>query len=275
MRSPASFLAFCLAALVAAGPAEATASPASDLVARKAAVLEMLHRKARTALVTVAQDKSFRDYFTTTSPSARSRLKDRIDRISLEVQRQFHVNEMCVIRPDGSEVSRIAHDAIADDLDDAERDRPFFRPGFALNLRTVYQSPPYLSPDTRGWVIGYVTPIVVGTATKAILHYEHDLGFYQTMLGKGLAGEDRFLVAVDEGGWVIADSRTAINIGSRGGSGAESDYFRPFEWTGLSLEELRGRLGRADAGEIVLDGRIYDVALRQVAGWTLVAVVAR
>lgn len=272
MRFLASIIAFGLVVLAAFG---AAASPAADLVAKKAAILEMLHGKARKALATAAQDRSFRDYFTTTSAPAKARLKGRIDRIALEVQHHFHVEEMCVITPDGVEVSRIVRDAIAYDLDGAEHERPFFRPGFALEPRTVYQSAPYLSSDTDRWVVGYVTPIVVDGETKAILHYEHNLGAYQHALNKGLTGTDAFLVAIDGDGRVVSDSRAVIDIEGRGGSASAADYFRRFDWAGLSLAELQARLGDGDAGMATRDGRTYDVALRRVAGWTLVAVVAR
>lgn len=275
MRHLSLIFAFGLAVLAATGSARSGNSPAADLVAKKAAVLEMLHGKARKALVTAAQDKSFHDYFATTSPTARARLKSRIDRILLEVQRRFHVEEMCVITPDGVEIARIIDDAIAYDLDDTEHDRPFFRPGFALAPRTVDQSAPYLSPDAHRWVISYVTPIVIGTETKAILQYEHSLGVYQTILNKGVGDGGSLLVAVDQQGWVISDSRAAVDIDARGGSEAASDYFRRFEWGGLSLAELRARLGDGGADEFAVGGRTYDVALKSVAGWTLVAVVAR
>lgn len=261
--------------LAAIGPAESAAAPASELVARKAAILELLHGKARKALVTAAQDKSFRDYFTATSATAKARLRSRINRISLAVQHDRHVDEMCVIGPDGAEVSRIVRDAIAYDLDDTEHGRPFFRPGFELAPRTVYQSAPYMSPDTDRWVVGYVTPIVVDGETKGILHYEHNLGFYQSTLNKGLTGGDLFLVVIDANGWVISDSRTPIGIEARGGSDSAADYFRPFEWAGLGLAQLRNRLGAGETGEIPFNGRTYEVALRQVAGWTLMAAVAR
>lgn len=275
MKSLVPVLAFGILFLAVIGPARSAASPASDLVHRKAAVLELLHGKARKALVTVAQDRSFRDYFTTTSAAAKARLKDRIHRISLEVQRHFHVEEMCLIAPDGAEIARIANGAIAYDLDDAEHNRPFFRPAFALAPRTVHQSAPYMSDDAGRWVVSYTTPIVVDGETRAILHYEHGLGVYQAMLNKGLTGEDGFLVAVDGDDRVISDSRAAIPIEARNASGSPDDYFHRFEWAGLSLAELRARLGGASTGEVTVDGHVYDVALQPVAGWTLVAVVAR
>lgn len=275
MKAPVSFLAFGLAFLTAIGPIRSATSPASDLVQKKAAVLELLHGKARKALVTAAQDKSFRDFFTTMSVAAKARLRDRIQRISLEVQRHFHVEEMCLISPDGAEIARIVNGAIADDLDDAEHDRPFFGPAFALAPRTVHQSAPYMSDDAGRWVVSYATPIVVDGETRAILHYEHGLGVYQVMLNKGLTGGDRFLVALDGGGRIISDSRTTIPVEARSTSESPDDYFHKFEFAGLSLAELRSRLGGGATGEVAFDGRTYDVALQPVAGWTLVAVVAR
>jgi hypothetical protein len=137
-------LIWCLIAglAVLGWPVARAAELAPDAsVAKKAAIVELMHSKARKALVTAAQDARYRDYFTSRSAEERARLKGEIDTISLEVQSHFHVEEMCLIDPNGAEISRIVGNAIAHDLDTGESDNVFFAPSFKLKPRTVYISP--------------------------------------------------------------------------------------------------------------------------------------
>jgi hypothetical protein len=136
----------------------------------------------------------------------------------------------------------------------------------------VYVSPIYMSPDVNRWVIAYVTPIEVDGEKKAILHYEHELETYQDLLAEGVAGDDdRFLLAVNEEGWIVADSRREIGTAQRGDSAVPEDYFEPFQTAGSSLEALKDELGGGTSGRgtITLDGVPHDVAWRTVKEWTL------
>ena len=60
------------------------------------------------------------------------------------------------------------------DLSPDEASNPFFGPTFALRPGQVFQSKPYVSPDTHDWVIGNATPIPLGAQRRsvAIVHYE-------------------------------------------------------------------------------------------------------
>src|SRR5262245_53400922 len=77
------------------------------LVAKKSAILEDLHKRISSSLVTVAQDKAFREYFLAPDSARRAALKQRIDEISLKTQDKFRVEEMCLIGSNGAEISRI------------------------------------------------------------------------------------------------------------------------------------------------------------------------
>jgi len=277
VRSTIQSLVLGLVMLLACTGAQAAEPTAEALVAKKAAILELLHSKARKALVTAAQDAKYRDYFTSGSDSERARLKNHIDAISLEVQSHFHVEEMCLIDPAGAEISRIVGNAIAHDLDLGESDNVFFRPGFALRARTVYVSPIYISSDASKWVVAYVTPIVVAGETKAILHYEHSLAAYQAALNKGIGGDESFIVAVHPDGWIISDSRAPIDIEAKGESEAPADYFAPFTWADMTADELKARLGgrASGSGVIAIGSETYDVAYRTVEQWMLIVVNQR
>jgi hypothetical protein len=194
MRILAGLLGVAL--LLAPKVAHADLAAVESLVAKKAAIVEMMHTKARKALVTAAQDDRYREYFLAGSADERARLKAEIDSISLKVQAEFHVEEMCLINPQGAEISRIVQNSIAYDLATNETQNVFFTPGFALHARTVYISPLYVSQDVHRWVLGYVAPIVVDGVTKAILHYEHGLALFQQALNKDQGGDIRYIVAV-------------------------------------------------------------------------------
>jgi hypothetical protein len=274
---PRLFTYLMMGLLLLAAGERAHAGEAEATVAKKAAILELMHSKARKALVTAAQDARYRDYFTSSSAAEQIRLKEHIDGISLEVQSHFHVEEMCLIDPNGAEISRIVGSAIAHDLDLGESDNVFFRPGFALKPRTVYVSPIYISGDAHKWVVAYVTPIVVAGETRAILHYEHGLAVYQDALNKGMSGADEFIVAVHPDGWVISDSRVPVGIAARGALESPADYFTPFAWGGMTVQELKSRLGGGPSGAaaVAVDGKAYDVAYQTVEQWTLVVVAVR
>ena len=272
MRIVAGVLTVAL--LLAPRFAYADLAAVEALVTKKSAIIEMMHGKARKALVTAAQDDRYREYFTAGSADERARLKGEIDRISLQVQADFHVEEMCLIDPHGAEISRIVKNSIAYDLATNETENVFFAPSFALRPRTVYVSPLYMSADADKWVIGYVTPIVVDNATKAILHYEHGLATFQQALNKGQNGDSPYLVAVDDDGRVISDSRYPVATEKRADSESPDDYFQQFTLGDLHLPQLKARLGGGSkgSGSVTTVGARYDVAYQTVGHWTLIAV---
>lgn len=265
-RLPVFFLLACLAPGATAGAGDEVDS----LVARKSAIINSMHRKARKALVNAAQDKAFVEYYAAHDDGHRHSAKQKIDRISLKVQSRFNVEEMCLIDANGAEISRIVGDAIAHDLSPDESGATFFDPAFRLEPRRVLTSRIYLSPDADKWVVAFVTPIAHDERNKALLHYEHGLDVYHTALNKGLEGDRTFLLAVDEDGLVVSDSRASIDIARSGDREAARDYFARFELGGRSLEEV---LASIETGEPVIgkDGRRYRGATARAGRWTLLA----
>lgn len=278
LETRAALVTFVGLALALLAPAAFAASTPTDnlnmLVDKKAASLDLMHRKARKALVTAAQDQTFRNYFNATTPAARAAFKQKIEQIALGVQSRFRVDEMCFIDHSGAEIARIQGGAVAQNLDLNESDAPFFAPTFALPERRVHISPAYLSEDAGKWVVAYVTPIAQGGENKAILHYEHDLARYQAVLTKGWSGEGRYIAAVDQTGWVLADSRRAVPLRRRAEEADAAAYFKKFDLHGLGIGDVRRRLGSKNSGSgtLVLGGKTYALAYRTVQDWTVVAV---
>jgi len=264
-----------LAVLGLATPAAADVDALRAFVARKAGVVELLHNKAEKALVTAAQDATFREYFEASSDAERLRLRERIDHIGLAVQKQFAVEEMCLIDETGTEISRIVGSEIAYDLSTEEASAAFFAPSFAAEPKSVHLSTIYLSPDAHRWVTAYATPILAQGEKKAILHYEHGLDFYEKTLNSGIAVEsERVLQTVTGDGFVIFDSQKEIGIEQKGESEDPADYFEAFSLGGLSLQALKDEIGGGDEGAGTVtdpEGKRIDVAFKTLGDWTLVA----
>lgn len=266
--------AMCIGLALAATPTDAGAVAPERVLAKKAAVLELLHRKARKALATAAQDRLFPTYFHSHDPGEKESLKRELDHIALNVQSRFHVEEMCLINPEGEEISRIVGNEIAHDLATDEEATIFFAPGFAQRSRKVHVSPIYLSADADKWVVAYVTPIVVDGEKRAILHYEHGLEFYQAKLNKGMEGGGLHILAVTSDGFIVSDSRKPIPTVKQGGSKAPQAYFARFALAGHDLVSLLAALGGGKEGSGTLEGESgsYRVAFRNVENWTLLIV---
>ena len=246
-----------------------------SLLERKAATIERLHFKAKKALVTAAQDETFAQYHYAHSDEEKTTHKSKIDQISLSVQDRFQVEEMCLIDPNGAEISRIVGKKIADDLAEDEASASFFAPGFAAAPRKVHVSPTYMSADADKWVVAYVTPLVVDGKKTSILHYEHTLAVYQTALNRDMADSGSVMLAVDADGYIVSDSRADIAIDIKDGAEDRKTYFKHFDLAGMSLDDVRKSLGSDRAkgsGTITASGKAYDVAYKAVGDWTIVAI---
>src|SRR5206468_4082707 len=84
------------------------------------------------------------------------------------------IGEVCFIDRSGAENARAVrgHLAAESQLSPDESPNPFFGPTFALTPGRVYQSAPYVSPDTDEWVIGNSTTVAGKHVPPAIVHFE-------------------------------------------------------------------------------------------------------
>jgi diguanylate cyclase (GGDEF)-like protein len=107
----------------------------------------------------------------------------------LEVLFPGQIGEACFIDRAGAENARAVKGRIAPltDLSQDETGANFFRPAFALEPGEVYQSKPYVSPDTNEWVIANTGPIPpVDGVKRAIVHFELTLeSLRRNVLGSG------------------------------------------------------------------------------------------
>lgn len=246
----------------------ASATPEEEVV-KKASILEKMHQKASKALVNAAQDEIFNKYFSAKDDAVHHQLKKDIDQISLNVQSNFNVEEMCLIDASGKELSRIVGKEIATELSADESGAAFFKPGLDRKVKTVHVAPPYMSADVNKWVVAYVTPILANNEKKAILHYEMGLDVYHAALAKELSGKEFFLLAVTADGWVVFDSRKTIAVAKQGEKSEAADYFSPFKFGGQGLAEVIKSLDGGTA--ITDDGVTYAGAYKTVENLTLLA----
>ncbi|MEE9614738.1 MAG: cache domain-containing protein [Thermodesulfobacteriota bacterium] len=259
---------------VSTATAGADVSKMKDALNKKAAVFSALHKRASRNLQTAAQDKTFSEYFETTDKSEKKRLKAEIENLSLAVQKKFEVDEMCLIDLSGQEITRIVFDKIAPDADlsSEEASAPFFNPSVAKEARQVYISAPYLSADSKRWVIAYTTPIMTKDGKKAaILHYEIPLSVYQEKLVKEFKGKDEYILAVGKDGLLWADSRRTYNL--KGNPEKEvnpSDYFPPLD------KDIRSSIknGKSGEGSFEKGGKSYSIVYKPLGyqDWSLAVV---
>jgi hypothetical protein len=121
------------------------------------------------------------------------------------------IGELCFIDRSGSENARVVHGKRApiSDLSPDEADNPFFGPTFALRPGRVFQSQPYVSPDTHDWVVGNATPIPLGPKRRsvAIVHYELSVESFREQLRPSDGDSGLHLVDARTGRVVIDGSR--------------------------------------------------------------------
>ena len=121
------------------------------------------------------------------------------------------IGEACFIDRGGAENARAVKGKAEPPsaLSPDETAASFFDPSFALRPGEVYQSAPYVSPDTNEWVIANSTPVrVPGQARPGIVHFEITI---ESLRSRAASSSDRFDVAILNArtGDVLVDSRFA------------------------------------------------------------------
>jgi diguanylate cyclase (GGDEF)-like protein len=206
----------------------------------QAGVLHAYFERARTIDLLMARNAAFTEYYA-------SKTKERGEAEEalayLEHLYPSRIAEVCFIDRSGRENARVVRGRAASvtELSAHEDANAFFKPTFALPVGEVYQGPPYVSPDTREWVISNSTVIPTGPgAGNATVHFEISLESFRR---EAVRGSDRMRVQIVD----ARSSQVVIDTlhPRRGGASF-----------GLVGEPLRDALGRgARAGEVIVDGR--------------------
>jgi diguanylate cyclase (GGDEF)-like protein len=135
------------------------------------------------------------------------------------------ISEACLIDDSGTELARVVRGKIApaSELSTQEAENPFFAPTMRLPKGRVYQAAPYVSPDTREWVISNSTPMVSASGrTWGLVHFEVVLDTFRP--GADGDNEPFTHLIVDNGtGQILLDSEQrlvgAASLGRAGSAG--------------------------------------------------------
>src|SRR4051812_35160394 len=168
------------------------------------------------------------------------------------------IGEACFIDARGEEFARAVRGDIAKpgDLSTTEEETAFFAPTFALGSGQVHQTAPYVSPDTKEWVVANATLIPQRDGRKrAFVHFEVTVESFRRAMGFSKSATNDLEVRVVDArtGRVVMDSDTPQRVGAALGAPRETRF--------AQLARTAGRQGLSK-----VDGR--RVAYRRVGART-------
>ena len=190
--------------------------------------LESYFARARSIVLLTANSPAFANVLA--EPGTRSEKVRRQSRSIREVTHQLDylerlyptsIGEACFIDANGEEFARAVRGEIAQpkDLSTAEEQTVFFAPTFALNFGQVHQTRPYVSPDTKEWVVANATLIPQADGHKrAFVHFEVTVESFRREMGASKASKrgNAYELRVVDGrtGKVVIDSGRPQRIGA-------------------------------------------------------------
>jgi diguanylate cyclase (GGDEF)-like protein len=206
---------------------------------KQAEVLDDYFARAQSIDLLTAHNPAFGEFYQlpgSGTASGRSRLVraggpvlDKVNRALGYLEELFpdSIGEACFIDRSGPEVARVVRGkrATPTDLSPDESANPFFKPTFALRHGQVYQARPYVSPDTKEWVISNSTLLPTPDGRKqAIVHFEITVESFR----QKAALDRQFDVAVVDAatGAEVIDSRLPQRVGAKLGR-PDDLRFRP------------------------------------------------
>jgi diguanylate cyclase (GGDEF)-like protein len=148
--------------------------------------------RARVIDLLLARNASFTEYY---AARGRARRQERgvVEGALGYLEKLYpgRIAEVCFIDRSGRENARVVRGRPAriTELSANEDHNLFFEPTFALPAGEVYQAAPYISPDTRQWVISNSTMVPRGAgAARAIVHFEISLESFRREAQRGSDG---------------------------------------------------------------------------------------
>jgi diguanylate cyclase (GGDEF)-like protein len=190
--------------------------------------LESYFARARSIVLLTANSPAFANVLA--EPGTRSEKVRRQSRSIREVTHQLDylerlyptsIGEACFIDANGEEFARAVRGEIAKpkDLSTVEEQTVFFAPTFALNFGQVHQTRPYVSPDTKEWVVANATLIPQADGHKrAFVHFEVTVESFRREMGASKASKDSnpYELRVVDGrtGKVVIDSGHPQRVGA-------------------------------------------------------------
>jgi diguanylate cyclase (GGDEF)-like protein len=179
------------------------------------------------------------------------------------------IGEACFINARGEEFARAVRGDVAKpaDLSTSEEETVFFAPTFALGFGQVHQTAPYVSPDTKEWVIANAALIPQRDGRKrAFVHFEVTVESFRHAMHPQTkaASRDLEIRVVDAGtGRVVIDSSRPQRIGAALGVPGDNRFAQ------LARTAGRQGLGKVDGERIAY--RRVAASQGNVNDWIVVA----
>lgn len=207
----------------------------TEVARQQATTLSDHFASARAIVLLTAQNPTFEEFYEV--PGSRiQKIRRRIPELTsatdalryLETLYPNAIGEACFIDAGGAENARVVHGHVATiaELSPDETASTFFAPTFAQPVGSVYQSEPYLSPDTGEWVISSstVVPSSDGQA-HAIVHFEVTIESLRRAAAKTSSDGDYATHVVNaETGAIVLDSDRPQRKGEPIGDGHDEDF---------------------------------------------------
>jgi diguanylate cyclase (GGDEF)-like protein len=265
----------------------------ANTAAAQAQVLEDYFSRARSIDLLTANNPAFGDFYALPgSRVAKIRaggpVLNKTNRALGYLEELFpdSIGEACFIDRNGPENARMVRgvQATLKDLSPDESGAPFFAPTFALRHGQVYQARPYVSPDTKEWVISNSTLLPTADESKrAIVHFEVTIESFRRVAASLTSRFD--IVVVDaRTGQIVLDSRKPQQVGAPLGS-PDDRRFQPVTQAGtsqgsssvsdrpLAFQRLQRQPHNANDWYVVAAARTPVGPLYGVSGWSVALVV--
>jgi diguanylate cyclase (GGDEF)-like protein len=265
----------------------------ANTASSQAQVLEDYFSRARSIDLLTANNPAFGHFYELAGDRAAKaraggRVLDEVNQALGYLERLFpdSIGEACFIDRAGPENARMVRGvrATAKDLSPDESGNPFFAPTFALRQGEVYQARPYVSPDTKEWVISNSTLMPTSDGSKrAIVHFEVTIESFRK-IAASLANQFDISVVEARSGRVVLDSRrpqlagaplgapedhrfdAILRATSRQGSASVGD--RP-----VAYQRLQRQRHNANDWYVVATARTPVGPLYGVSSWSIALVV--
>lgn len=184
--------------------------------------LDSYFARSRSAILLTANSPAFANVLS--EPGTRAQKVRKRGRSIREVTQQLgyleqlypsSIGETCFIDAKGEEFARVVRGDIApaSDLSTTEERSVFFAPTFALKVGHVHQTEPYVSPDTKEWVVANATVIPQADGRKrAFAHFEVTIESFRRAMGMA----DGYELRVIDGktGRVVIDGGNPQRVGA-------------------------------------------------------------
>lgn len=204
--------------------------------------IEGIFMKAQTNLLLAAENPAFHRYFT--DPESRGEWKDEQVKTLRQLQLLFPeaISVTSFVDVSGREITKVVVKQITPKkrLSSMIGEMPFFVPGLSQPPGGVYQGEPYMSPETRLWVIPFVAPVYAGGNIMGLIYFDLNLEYFSHKL-KGNISSENHAFLLERGGKIIA--QTIISIGDSEGLPNVSDLDQSPFFKDIMKDVLQGGMG--------------------------------